>query len=216
VVFNPDIVVDAAGDVTVAWDEEIPVNGFGTFKPFAKKLTGPGAGLLPSPDTADVYYEGGPSLAFDSGGRLAMAWSNYVPTTPGVFSTGLEVSVSGTGGWSQLGTSLPGLSNVVVPEHSGSPYNPHLMILNPKTGMLAATTHFTDNDLAGVYEYTNTGTLAGTWPLVCAPMPDVTTFDDQATGNEAAGLAYDAVNDTFVFAAMPEGSLRLRVARVKH
>jgi hypothetical protein len=216
-VFNPDIIVDAAGDVTVAWDEQLPPVGCcATFKPFAKKLSGPGAGLLSSPNSADIYYIGGPSLAFDGNGNLAMAYSNYVPATTGGFSTGLEVSVSGAGGWSQLGNPLPGLTNVVVPEHSGSPYNPHVMIRNPDTSMLAATTDFTDNDIAGVYEYSNAGSSAGTWPLVCAPMPDVRQFDDTAKGNSVAGLAYDKVNHTFVFAAMPEGGDRVLVARVSH
>jgi hypothetical protein len=216
-VFNPDILVDAAGDVTVAWDEQLPPVGCcATFKPFAKKLSGPGAGLFSSPQTADVYAGAGPSLAFDGNGALAMAWGNYKAGAPGDPSVGVEVSVNGAAGWSQLGSSLPGLSNVVIPENGGAPYNPRLMIRNPDTGMLAVTTHETSNDLAAVYEYVNTGTLAQTWPMVCAPMPDFRQLDDLATGNIVAGLAYDKVNHGFVFASTPEISDRVFVARVTH
>jgi len=212
IVSLPELIIDPAGDITVAWEEaQPPVGGFGVFRPFAKKLTGPGAGFLPSPRPDADYYEGGPALAFDSNGSLTMAWSNYPDQSAGVFSNGLEVTTWNGSAWSQVGTSLPGLPSVVVPEHNGTPFNPHRLIRNPDTGNLAAATMATVNDIAAVYEHINDGS----WPLVCAEMRDATQADDLARGNELTGLAYDAVNQTYVLASTSGAGSTLFVARIK-
>jgi hypothetical protein len=212
----PDVVVDSAGDITVAWEEQVPpVGGYAVFKPFAKKLTGPGAGLIPSPNTSNDYYEGGPALAFDgpdNSGKLTMAWSNFPDTTPYVYSDGLEVTTWNGSSWSQVGTTLPGLTSVVVPEANGTPYNPHRLIRNPDTGMLAASTTSTSTDIAAVFEYTDTGS----WPMVCAAMPDSTQADDVAKPNYLTGLAYDKKGHRFVLAATTGNGKQLFVARIKH
>ncbi|HUM13797.1 MAG TPA: hypothetical protein VLT82_22810 [Myxococcaceae bacterium] len=212
----PDVIVDSAGDITVAWEEQVPpVGGFAVFKPFAKKLTGPGAGFIASPRTSNDYYEGGPALAFEgpnNSGKLAMAWSNYPDTTPYVFSDGLEVTTWNGSSWSQVGTTLSGQTAVVVPEHNGTPYNPHRLIRNPDTGMLAVSTMSTDRDLAAVFEVSDTGS----WPMVCAPMPDSSQLDDLAITNELTGLAYDAVGHRFVLASTSGNGGKLFVARIKH
>ncbi|HVP60339.1 MAG TPA: hypothetical protein VMT11_07260 [Myxococcaceae bacterium] len=209
----PDVIVDSAGDITVAWEEQVPpFGGYAVFKPFAKKLSGPGAGLIPSPNTGNDYYEGGPALAFDSSRKLAMAWSNFPDATPYVPSDGLEVTTWNGSSWSQVGTTLEGLTSVVVPEYNGTPYNPHRLILNPDTGMLAASTTSTSNDIAAVFEQTDTGS----WSMVCAPMPDSTQNDDVAKPNYLTGLAYDPVGHRFVLAATTGNGDELFVARIKH
>jgi len=69
----------------------------------------------------------------------------------------------------------------------------------------------TTNDLAAVYEQASDGS----WPMVCAVMHDATQADDLAKGNEVTGLAYDAVNQTYVLASTSGAGTPLFVARIK-
>ena len=215
-VFNPAIAIDAAGDVTVAWDELTPpVGGFATFHPYAKKLTGPGAGLVPSPNTGNDYFTGGPAIGFDAG-KLVMAWSDYPDLTAGVSSLGLAVTrYSGTS-WSSVGPAagLPG----AVPEKNGTPYNPH-RLLSGHLGQLAAATLSGDFFEAGIYTFNGTS-----WNLLCSEVPDPAQPDGKAHAIDATGLAYfpsDAAHpadEAYVITASSTGfgaNRKLFVARAK-
>jgi hypothetical protein len=206
----PDVVVDSAGDITVAWTEDVA----GVNKPFAYKVSGPGTGLLPTPDTGITDRLQGPVLAFDSSGKLNMAWSNWPDPNPNGISDGLEVSTYDGPGWTQRGTSLPGVSEVVVPEHNfGNNSSPHRLVKDLDTGQLAAATIATANAFAAVYEYDG----RSSWPMVCAPVPDAEQSDDVAINLDATGLAYDPVHHVWVIAAASANmaaKYRLFVARV--
>jgi Fibronectin type III domain len=212
-VFNPAIAIDTAGDVTVAWDEEVaPDNGIAVFRPFAQKLSGPGAGLRVSPNTGTDYFTGGPALAFldDTARTLAMAWSDYPDRTMSAFSTGLQVSAYGTSGWTNEGG--------LVPEKNGTPYGPHRLVLDTDRHQLAASTLSTDAFTAAIYEYDG-----ATWGKICDDVPDALQPSGKAQAIDATGLAYHAdpanpANRTFAIAASSTGTganQRLFVARVK-
>jgi hypothetical protein len=206
-VFFPSLAIDAAGDFTVAWDEELNLGlAYAVFRPYAKKLSGPGAGLLPSPVTTDPFYAAAPQLAFDASGTLAMAYRVFPDQTPYVPSSGLQVARY-SASWAALGP--------LVPDSDGTAFNPHRLILNKDSQQLAASTAATDSLTAAVYEYNPT---LASWAMVCAPMPDYTQANDMAQQIDSTGLAYDSVHHAYVLSAGTINNTlntRLFVARIK-
>jgi len=192
-VFNPSILADAAGDVFATWDEQGLNGNMVVYSHVAKKLTGPGAGLLGQPGNGADSRTAQPVLAFDASGALVMGWSNYPDGTLSAFSDGFEVSVLGATSWSQVGTSLPGLSGVVVPERNID--LPHPLVLNAHTGRLAAATLSTTAETLGAYGEDQNGA----WPLLCAPLQEPVTPGPLGRPL-GVGLTYDPTAQDFVLA----------------
>jgi len=192
-VSNVDMITDASGDVTVTWDERTTVAPL-SISHFAKKLTGPGAGLLGQPGNGADFLPAAPVLAFDASGALVMGWTNY---PDGTFSTsdGFEVSVRGATSWSQVGNSLPGLPGVVVPERDGGNGVPHALVLNAHTGRLTAATLTTSNLILTAYG----NDANGDWPMLCAPLQEPVTPGPLSRPG-AVGLVYDPTSQDVVLA----------------
>ena len=201
--YDPALAVDAAGNITVAFDE---ANSSAVPVPEARKLGGPGAGAFPSPSPDGESGRPLPRLAFDSTGKLVMAWSRYDPQT---FSgIGLEVAAYNGTSWTQVGTTLPGSAGVVVPEmNDGSLAHP--LLLNPVTGQLGVMTVST---VTAVYEQA----AGGLWSIVCAPIQDPATGGPAAM-TQALGMDYDLAGHRYVLAGTA-GFVGnpLLVVRVKH
>ncbi|HVP60056.1 MAG TPA: hypothetical protein VMT11_05835 [Myxococcaceae bacterium] len=204
---NPTLIVDALGDITVAWDEPFVSGNHSGYAPIARKLSGPGAGPIASPNTGNDVLPGLPSLAFDAAGKLVMGWSNYPDATAGL-ADGLEVTVYGAPGWTQLGTTLPGLTGVVVPERGVGAWR-HPLVLNGNTGHMAAATVTTASNNWAVYEHDATGA----WPMVCAPVQDPAT-GGTASATLATGMTYDGASQAFVLGVVVYD--KILVARVRH
>jgi len=209
---NPAIAIDSAGDVTVAWDEEVPLGGIATFHPYAKKLSGPGAGLIASPNTGNDYFTGGPAIAFDASGKLVMGWSDYPDQTLSAYSLGLAVSSYSGSSWSLVGPAAGAQGG--VPEKNGTPYNPHRLLLGDR---LAASTTSGNSFEAGIYAFNGTS-----WDLLCTEVPDPAQPDGKAHAIDSTGLAYypntpPASPEYFISAASTGtgANQKLFVARVK-
>jgi hypothetical protein len=211
---NPTLIVDIAGNITVAWDETFIVQNHGVWKPMARKLSGTGAGPIASPDTGNDWIQSAPSLGFDAAGNLVMGWSNY-PDAMAAFSDGLEVSVLAAGSWGQLGISLPGHSGVVVPERNSSGEWGHPLVLDTATDHMAVASVGASSSIWAVYEHGQTGA----WSMVCAPVQDDAAGAPAIPLGFEGGMAFDPVNQQFILAAtVIDSTLRgkIVIARVNH
>jgi len=211
---NPTLLVDDAGNITVAWDETSVVQNHAVWKPVARKLTGIGAGPIASPNTGNDWIQSAPSLGFDGTGNLVMAWTNY-PDAMLANSDGLEVSVLAAGTWGQLGISLLGHSGVVVPERNSNGEWGHPVVLDTATGDMAVASVGTSSSIWAVYEHSYTGA----WLMVCDPVQDDGTGAPAIPLGFASGMAFDPVNQQFILAATVTDSTlhgKIVIARVNH